>query len=168
MALMKCVRSVAIAALLLSAGVANAAVWQFNLSGDYTASWQMDADQVPEEYFVELGAVFWDIVVTHPDAMTSLADIAYFNGGFGGGLSILDYASGEYVVVADGPQIYTGTEINPVFAAGTFALTSYEGLGNYLLTVTEVAETAVPEPATGALLFGGLALLVASRKRRSR
>jgi hypothetical protein len=168
MTLMKSLTKAAFAAVLFSASVAHAAVLQFNLTGDYTAQWQMDADRVPEEYFTELGAVFWDNAGTFPGSTGTLVDLAFFNGGFGGGMSIYDLASGDYLLVADGPQIYAGTEINPHFAPGTFALTEYEGIGNYLLTVTEVAEAAVPEPATGALFVGGLALLYGARRRRQR
>ena len=166
MALMKSLKNVLLAAMLCSAGVANAALLQFNVTGDYTASWQMDAERVPEEYFGEVGLVMWEVAGTYAGSASSMADIGSFNGGFGGGLSILDLDTFAYLLVADGPQIYAGTETNPLFAPGIFALTEYEGTGRYLLTVTEVAEAAVPEPATGALLLGGLGLLAFARKRR--
>ena len=166
MALIKSFRNMAVAAMLLSASVAQATVLQFTVSGDYTASWQMDSDRMPEEYFTDVGLVQWEVAGTYAGTTAGIADIGFFNGGFGGGLSILDLDTFDYLLVADGPQIYSGTEINPHFAPGTFALTEYMGTGMYLLTITEVAEAAVPEPATGALLIGGLALLAVARKRR--
>jgi len=166
MSLKKSLKNMLLAAVLCSAGVANAALLQFNVTGDYTASWQMDSDRVPEEYFGEVGLVMWEIAGTYAGSASGSADIGFFNGGFGGGLSILDLATFEYLLVADGPQIYSGTEPSPLFAPGIFALTEYEGTGNYVLTVTEAAAAAVPEPATGALLLGGLAMLAYARKRR--
>lgn len=167
MKLMQSLRNAAAVAVLFTAGVANAAILQFNITGDYTASWQMDSATVPEEYFTELGSVFWDIPGTFSGATDGIVDIAFFNGGFGGGMSIYDIPSDTYLLIADGPQVYTGTEINPLFAPGTFTLTEYAGgTGLYVLTVAELAEAAVPEPATGAMLLGGLAVMVAARRRR--
>lgn len=167
MKLMKCLRNAAAIAVLLTAGVANAAILQFTVSGDYTAQWQMDTESVPDEYATTLGTIFWDVAGNFPGSSGNIADIAFFNGGFGGGLSIYDYAGDVYLLIADGLQVYAGTEIAPVFGPGTFELTEYEGPGRYVLTVSELAEAAVPEPATGALLLGGLALLYASRKRKA-
>jgi hypothetical protein len=166
MSFMKSLKHGLLAAVLLSAGAAQAALLQFNVTGDYSASWQMESDRIPEEYIGDVGVVMWEIAGNYAGSASGIADIGFFNGGFGGGLSILDLASFEYLLVADGPQIYSGTEVNPLFAPGTFVLTQYEGAGSYLLIVTEVAQAAVPEPATGALLLGGLALMAASRNRR--
>lgn len=166
MKLMQSLRNAAAVAVLFTAGVANAAILQFNITGDYTASWQMDSATVPEEYFTELGSVFWDIPGTFSGATDGIVDVAFFNGGFGGGMSIYDIPSDTYLLIADGPQVYTGTEINPLFAPGTFTLTEYAGSGRYVLTVSELAEAAVPEPATGAMLLAGLAVMVAARRRR--
>jgi hypothetical protein len=47
-------------------------------------------------------------------------------------------------------------------------LKEFGGLGSYTLTVTDLTPgpVTVPEPATGAMLFGGLGLMYALRKRR--
>lgn len=167
MKLMHMLRNAAAVAVLLTAGVANAAILQFTVTGDYSATWQMDSASAPDEYATELGTIFWDVAGNFPGTSGNVVDVAFFNGGFGGGLSLYDYAGDVYALIADGLQIYTGTEIAPVFGPGTFDLTEYEGTGRYVLTITELADAAVPEPATGALLLGGVALLVGSRKRKA-
>ena len=41
---LKMLRNVSVVALLPSAGVAHAGPYQFNPSGDYSASWQLDSN----------------------------------------------------------------------------------------------------------------------------
>lgn len=71
----------------------------------------------------------------------------------------------------EGFQLYTGPEDSPTFRPGTFALTEFDGTGRYALTVTDLdalpePPVDVPEPASTALLLGGLGVLLASCKRR--
>ena len=167
MKLMHLLRNAAAVAVLLTAGVAQAAILQFTVTGDYTAQWQLDTGRTPDEYATDLGTIFWDVAGNFPGASAGIVDVAFFNGGFGGGLSLYDLAGDAYLLVADGLQVYTGTEFAPVFGPGTFALTEYEGAGRYVLTVSELAEAAVPEPATGALLFGGVAMFYVARRRQA-
>lgn len=166
MKLMKSVRNAAGAFLLLSAGAANAALIQFNLTGSYTASWQLDSAQVPDDPFIGLWATYIDVTGAFPGASQAAVDITFYSPVLDGGFEIVDYNAGIALVATAGPQLYTGLETNPVFTLGTFALTDYDGPGLYLLTISEVADAAVPEPATGAMLLGGLAVMVAARRRR--
>lgn len=159
-----------LAAMLLSAGVANAALYQFQITGDYTATWQLDSERAPEEAENGGGFTFID-VEGFDDALFGIADVSFFNAAIGGGLQIYDWFGDHYLLTTDGPQLYTGSENRHEFLLGSFALTEYEGLGNYLLTITDLDAIPdpvdVPEPATAAMLLGGLGLLAASRRRRN-
>jgi len=167
---MKSLRNVALTALLLSAGVANAALYQFQLTGDYTASWQLESTVESDDGVVGSYFTLWDVEGNFPGSLIDVVDIDFYTAADGGGLGIVDFYGESLLLLADGGQLYTGTQFNPVFLLGTFALTDYFGSGDtYTLTVTDLdAEPPVdvPEPATAALLLGGLGLLAASRKRR--
>lgn len=165
MKLMKLVRNAALAAMLLTAGVANAALLQFTVTGDYTATWQIDSSVAPDDIYPGEGFIVWD-VAGFDDAFFGVADISFFNAAIGGGIQIDDFYGGSTLLSTDGPQLYSGTEDNPFYLLGTFALTEFGGDGVYTLTVAEVGAAAVPEPATGALLLGGMVLMGALRKRR--
>ena len=165
MKLMHIVRNAALAAVLLTAGVANAALLQFTITGDYSASFQIDSNPTPDVVGPGEGFILWD-VADFPDAILGTADLTFYNAAIGGGLEIYDFWSDTLLLLTDGPQLYTGDEDNPFFTLGTFALTEFGGSGVYTLTIAEVGAVDVPEPATGALLLGGLGLLAAMRKRR--
>ena len=167
---MKSLRSAAVAVALLSAGVANAGLYQFDLTGDYSASWQLNSTVAPDDEVVGAYFTVWD-VEGFQDAFFGVADLSFFNAAFGGGFEIYDFWGETTLAVTDGAQLYTGLESAPTFRLGTFGLTEFGGPGSYTLTVTDLdavpEPSPVPEPATGAMLLGGLALLYASRKRRS-
>jgi len=170
MKLMKSLRSLALIVTLFSAGVANAAVYQFNLTGAYTANWQLNSPASPDVVGDGEGFIIWDVVGNFPGASEGLADLTFYSDAIGGGLEILDFYGDTLLLSTDGPQLYTGSEDNPFFTLGTFALTEFGGTDAYTLVVTEIGASppsGVPEPATGALLLGGLGLLAAARKRRA-
>jgi hypothetical protein len=168
MNLMKSLRSAAVAVMLFAAGVANAGVYQFNLTGDYTASWRLNATVAPDDGTTGQDFVVWDVAGTFPGASLGIVDLTFYNAALGGGLQIEDFWGSMTLVSTEGAQLYTGPESAPVFRLGTFGLTEFLGSGTYTLMVTEVnaGPVNVPEPATGALLFGGLGLMYALRKRR--
>lgn len=168
MKLFNSLRNAALAIMLLSAGAANATLLDFKLTGGYTASWQLDLAPTPDDYGNGQAFVVWN-VPGFPDAALDVADIYFFNAVEGGGLEIYDFWSDTDLVVTDGLQLYSGSEANPVFNLGTFALTEYQGTQTYILTIA-LADIGggganVPEPATGALLLGGLGIMYVLRKR---
>lgn len=172
MNLMKSLRSAAVVLMLLSAGVANAALYQFDLTGDYNASWKLDSTIVPDTYFNDQGFTLWDVEGNFPGSASGAADLTFYNAALDGGLEIYDFYSGTLLLLTDGPQLYTGKEKGATFRLGTFGLTEFGGSGSYTLTVSDLgtgpAPSPVPEPATTAILLGGLGLLYASGKRRQR
>jgi len=169
--LIKNLRNVALAAMLFSAGVANAALYQFQLTGDYAASWQLNSTMSSDLAVEDEGFILWDVAGNFPGSTEGVVDLTFYNEAVGGGMEILDFYGNNLLLSTDGFQLYTGSEDSPTFRLGTFALAEYLGTGRYSLTVTDLdalpePPVDVPEPASAALLLGGLGALLASRKRR--
>ncbi|WP_422015167.1 PEP-CTERM sorting domain-containing protein [Roseateles sp.] len=152
------------AALTAAAAAAQADTYQFTLTGAYNATWQMQSTIEPDDPYEGQGFIVWDVAGTFPGASTGLVDLTFYHGDLGGGVQIDDFYGDATLLIADGPQLYTGSELNPTFNLGTFALTEYQGTASYTLTVTNLS--AVPEPASIALLLGGLGLVGAAAARR--
>ncbi len=160
-------RIAACSVFAIATGAASADTYDFVLSGDYSAHWQLQSSVVPDDFGDGAGFVLWDTVGTFPGASEGVVDMYFFHADNGGGLELDDFYADTTLMVADGPQVYTGTEDSPTFMLGTFALdgTAY-GFGTYTLTITNVS--AVPEPASLALMLGGLGLVGFTAKRRMR
>ena len=168
MNLLKSFRNAAVAVMLFSAGVANATL-QFTLTGNYSASWQLNPT-ITSDYSVDgVGFLLFDVEGNFPRSMFDVADLTFYHGDVGGGLEIYDYYGDLELLLTDGPQLYSGPESSPTFNLGTFSLTDFNGTGRYTLTVTDLdappAGTDVPEPASAAILLGGLGLMACLRKR---
>jgi hypothetical protein len=170
----KRLKGAALALMLLTAGVAKADLLNFSLTGNYTAQWQLNSKVSPDDYSNGDVFVLYDVEGNFPGSAIGFADLYFYNASQLGGLEIYDYYGGGYdLLLTDGPQLYTGLESSPTFHVGTFALTDFEGSGTYTLTITDLdtppapPTTSVPEPATAAMLFGGLGLMAGLRKRRA-
>ncbi|GEM_PF-6454832 len=165
--LVKNLMKAALATALLSAGVANAALYEFKLSGDYIASWQLDTERDPDSSDNNGGLTFNDVAGSFPGY--EALDITFFNSAISGGLQLYDFYTDRYVLTTNGPQLYTGKESRHEFTLGTFSLTEFAGFGNYVLTISDLDAlpdpVEVPEPASAALLAAGLGLLAARRRK---
>lgn len=151
------------ASLALSSAWANAAAnYQFTLVGAYAATWQQSATPIPNDVFVGDSFTLWDVHGDFLGANSSAADLTFFSSARGGGMGIYDFNAGINLLSTDGPQLYAGSEGSPTFAVGTFALTEYQGLGGYTLTVSEVS--TVPEPGALALVLFGFVGIAAARR----
>ncbi len=159
-------RLVACAAFALAASAANAETLLFTLTGAATASWQMDSMPTPDFIYDGAGFEVDGISGTFGGTATT-ANIEFINGTSNGGLRILGTGlvnNGRPYFSSYGPTVYSGSENMPVFSPGTFVMLDQAGTSNYSLTIS-----AVPEPATLALMLGGLGLVgfTASRRRAS-
>jgi hypothetical protein len=152
----------AIAAGVLWAGAANAEVYDFTVTGIYTAHWQLDSTPSPDD--VQLGASFKLIGVQgdFPSANGSSVVLEFFNSSVQGGLNI-DLAGGtSYLLYSYGPQLYWGREDYPLFKLGTFLL--HNGYGY----IAEITIAQIPEPETYAMLFAGIGVVALGARRKAR
>ena len=166
--LLKMLRNVSVVAVLFSSSIAHAGLYQFNLTGDYTASWQLDSTLEADLAGEGEGFLLIDAEGDFPGSFFNVADLTFFHDALGGGLEIYDFYNDVLLLSAVGPQLYTGSEFIPSFLLGSFNLTDFFGAGSYTLTITDLdaPPTDVPEPASGAILLGGLGMLYAARQRR--
>ena len=153
----------ACSALVLATTAAHANLYNFTLAGGYTASWQLDSSVSPNESLDDGYFTYYD-VPGFPGATFGVADVVFFNSNADGGLLIDDFYGNTTLLSALGPQLYTGLESAPTFKTGTFVLV--EDLGTATYTLTIAAATAVPEPASVALMLGGLGVVGAAATRR--
>ena len=145
---------------------AQAALLTFTVTGDYSATFQIDSNPTPDDLSAGQYFTIFD-VENFPAATLGVADVSFFNGSVGGGLELYDFYGSNVLLSTDGPQLYTGSESAPTFLTGTFALTQYQGTGTYTLTISNPAAAAVPETATWAMMLAGFGMVGFAMRRRS-
>ena len=147
----------------------NAATYIFTLTGDMNATFQnatfqIDANPTPD--FVEDGS-FTVRNVAFDQSPTGFANLGFYSASNSGGFNISDPTALHSFGNFFGPQLYTGTEANPTFKTGTFALTDDQGAGTYTLNIAS-AIGAVPEPGTWGMMILGMGAVGFAIRRRQK
>lgn len=150
---------------LLSVSVqAHAATLSFALTGDYTASWELDSNPTPD-----FSGIFrFDVnnVSGTYGGVAGTRTLSFATSGDQGGMSF-DFNTLSALDLA-GPQIFSGTTASPLFAPGTFTLVgANQAPGTYSLTISQVAPP-VPEPVTWATMTIGFGLVGGAVRYRRR
>jgi hypothetical protein len=147
--------------MFIGAGVACADTLQFTLAGPVSASFELSSSPFVNAGDFGSGAGF---KLAAPDLMVNGAAaasdfLAFYNTSLLGGFGIFASASNP-VVHLIGPQIYSGTESNPIFSPGTFSFTAFpNGTAPFTLTVTDLSSVSTPEPSVTVLLAVGLVMV---------
>lgn len=160
------------ASLLLAAAVistvaaspAAALKFDFDLTGSRSASFRLDTVPGPDS-FTAFQSFFDDVEgIYGPGNTPGTADISFGSFPFGppGGFEAINLTLLGFSQFSSSQVLFTGTTAAPVFKTGSFALTSIVS-GASTLTIT-----AVPEPATWALLVTGFGLVGGAVRRRRR
>ncbi len=156
---------VAAAACILSVP-ANAAPLLFNFSGPSgTASFQLDSSPKPDfaSSFIGSDQFGFNNVAGTFGGKPGTASVVSFGNDIFSSLSIT--AANLGFTQFSSPTLFTGLPAAPMFTTGTFTLIN-PFFGNGTLNISTAA-TAVPEPATWALMLVGFGAMGVAMRRRS-
>ncbi len=153
-------QAAAISTLALAATAVQAETLNFELTGLYSASWQLDSAPVPD-LVGSFSFTMWDVPGDFPSAVDGMVDLQFWGAASDGGLTIIDFWGGG-VTLADttGAQLFEGSFSAPTFAIGSYSLQDVGG-NPYTLTIS-----AIPEPAAIGLMLAGLGVIGAVARRR--
>jgi hypothetical protein len=166
-------RYVASLAIVLASfgSAAHSAPLLFTLEGSRNAVFQLDSMPTPDS-FTSLQTNFNNVSGNFGgvDTVASLINFGTTDGIFSAAaLNIL--APGLGFTQFSGDLLFGGTTANPIFTPGVYHLNNPFFGGPATLTISEAggAASAVPEPASWAMLVAGFGLMgTAARRRRSR
>lgn len=157
---------------------ADAALIQFTISGTDTlspidptfiefASFQLDSNPLIDAVNAVPGQGFaiadvMGIFQYGPITLSSPQPISFFTTALNGGLLIGDGT----LLAFDGPQLYFGTEAEPEFQTGSFTLIDVASRSPISLTISTIS--AIPEPASWAMMLAGFAMIGGAARYRRR
>jgi len=146
-------------AALAATAPAQAAPYRFVITGSQTIKFVLESSPTPP--IVDPGNYF-----VMPGVTGTIDNVATtFDLGFGGPTYFFNFGLINNIVgmgfVSTGAPLFTGTEAAPTFKLGTFSLTPDTPGPAYSLTIS-----AVPEPASWAMLLAGFGALGGMVRRR--
>ena len=172
---MKVLMRLLAAAAMVGAVPVQAATYLFTLTGDTdTASFVLDSSPTPDfvggdpSPFFEIDGVpgsFTGSGQAPGAGPLHIGDVQFYVADAGGGFEVNDNTTGAPIFSLTGSQLFTGTVDAPTFTLGEFDFTNdfFFGPVNEHLSIT-----AVPEPATWAMLVLGFGVVgFAMRRRRT-
>jgi hypothetical protein len=151
------VAAASIAAITLGATAhAGTLLFSYSDTGGVSFTYEQSSTPTPTNY----SANFADSVPIQDfqGNIGPYSSMSYFTTAASGG-----FVTPDGLVNGGGPQIFAGTVSNPVFAPGTFAIDEVLAQQTGTLTIS-----AVPEPASWAMMLaglGGLGGMMRSRRR---
>ena len=157
----------ACSALAFGACAAHADLYNFDITGPYTAHWQMDSSAAPSDS--SYGAAYEDVSGTFQGSTNNIVDLSFYLFGDEGGVSIWDSVTGFGLLSGRGQQVFSGTEGDPTFNPGTYDLFNALTGDHVTLVISENSPSNdVPEPETYALLLGAAGAMTLAMRRRSK
>ncbi|WP_333573728.1 PEPxxWA-CTERM sorting domain-containing protein [Sphingomonas sp.] len=147
------------AAAISAASPANATQYNFSITGSQTIKFVLDASPTPPvvdpgNYFVLPG------ITGTINNVNTMFDLGFGSPSYYFNFGLINNVVG-FGFVSTGTSLFTGTEFAPTFKLGTFSLTPNTPGPAYSLTIS-----AVPEPASWAMLLAGFGALGGMVRRR--
>lgn len=147
---------------------AHAQALTFELTGSRTATFTLD-DSIPDSF--NTSALIGDQIFFNAVAGTFGGSAGTGNISFGTNLIAdlnIQSANLGFTQLSTTSALFTGPASNPTFNLGTFNLSGGFTAGPAVLTISQAAVAAVPEPGTWAMMLLGFgAVGFAVRRRRS-
>ena len=155
---------VATAVIVLGAASgAQAGELLFSITGVDTASFTLDSAPTPDGFFAPTAPYFDNVPGALDGSLFVFPVVTFYGPANDGGVTGATQPGADGTVYFDtfGPTIFSGSATAPNFAPGVFGLDNIAGVPTDALTIS-----AVPEPATWAMMLAGFGALVFMMRMR--